>query len=329
MLGHNEWGTFEASVVNKFSAEEITPITSGSGLTTIQERIDCKTDPSSCPTQITYKPDLTDAPVIDVPIWYQHSSAYGSVQSTNNPTGWARGDVYRRTIKPWPNIEITQKRNVVLHDRECSALKWLTDEEIESEWAALPCSSEPHNQNPETRDIGCSKTSGRRGNKIEQYRKGECLRTYIIETLLIELIDGERHHTKLTTQQKVWMDKDSRSVKDTDGVLSITPYGVWDTHSLDEVLKFAHDKIKSSEEVVEEDLPPLDPEIEPVIIEEEEEEEEPETTVEEEEEPIIIYKPPPCGTPMGGPCAEPSKLPFILGLLGLLGVVTYIGTKGD
>jgi len=100
---------------------------------------------------------------------------------------------------------------------------------------------------------------------------------------------------------------------------------------LKDVLKFAHDKIKSSEEVVE-DLLPLDPEIEPVIIEEEEEEEEeeePETTVEEEEEPIIIYKPPPCGTPMGGPCAEPSKLPFILGLLGLLGVVTYIGTKGD
>ena len=59
-----------------------------------------------------------------------------------------------------------------------------------------------------------------------------------------------------------------------------------------------------------------------------EEEEEPETTDEEEEEPIIIYKPP-CGTPAGGPCAEPSKLPFILGLIGLAGVVTYIGTKGD
>ena len=58
------------------------------------------------------------------------------------------------------------------------------------------------------------------------------------------------------------------------------------------------------------------------------EEEEPETTVEEEEEPIIIYKPPPCGTPAGGPCAEPSKLPFILGLIGLVGA-TYIVTKGD
>ena len=302
MLGHNEWGTFEASMITKFLAEEITPLTSRSGLS-IAEMIDCKTDPSSCRTQLTYKPDLTDAPVIDVPIWYRHSSTYGPIQSKNNPSWWAIGDVDGRTIKPWPNIEITQKRNVVLHDRECSALKWLTDEEIESEWAALPCSSEPHNQNPETRDIGCSKTTGRRGHKLEQYRQGECLRTYIIETSLIELIDGERTHTKLTTQQKVWMDKDSGSVKDTDGVLSITPYGLWDTHSLDEVLKFVDDKIKASKEVAD-DQPIHDiGEIPPPPIETPQEEEEEEAVVvdeEEEEEQTIIYKPPPCGTPAGG-----------------------------
>ena len=128
------------------------------------------------------------------------------------------------------------------------------------------------------------------------------------------------------------MDKDSGSVKDTDGVLSITPYGLWDTHSLDEVLKFVDDKIKASKEVAD-DQPIHDiGEIPPPPIETPQEEEEEEAVVvdeEEEEEQTIIYKPPPCGTPAGGPCAEPSKLPFILGLLGLLGVVTYIGTKGD
>ena len=30
MLGHNEWGTFEASMITKFLAEEITPLTSRS-----------------------------------------------------------------------------------------------------------------------------------------------------------------------------------------------------------------------------------------------------------------------------------------------------------
>ena len=219
------------------------------------------------------------------------------------------------------NLSIQQHKVTINDDSECVGLVWL-DEDGNDCLTPSPCGG-----------------GSRRGDKYDQYKRGDCPHEVIITTQLIESKDNENHHIFLQEDKKVWLANELGILNDNywvkenhpdviqDG-LSITPYGEWETNTLHEVLKFAHDKIKSSEEVVEEDLLPLDPEVEPVITEEEEEEEEePETTV-EEEETIIIYKPPPCGTPMGGPCAEPSKLPFILGLIGLVGV-TYIVTKGD
>ena len=69
MLGHNEWGTFEASVVNKFSAEEIIPV---SNISIHQDRYSGQTnytnpsDPK--PIQFQYKPTFSETRY-DIPVW--------------------------------------------------------------------------------------------------------------------------------------------------------------------------------------------------------------------------------------------------------------------
>jgi len=332
MLGHNEWGTFEASVVNKFSAEEITPV---SKISLHQDRFSGQpnmvgyyTNPSDPkPIQFQYKPTFSETRY-EIPVWgctrhcipanhddYDPSKHQGkwfgwdwesnlgfckceiSSKYWENPVDGADGE---------GNPGWTQEAKVyAIQQRKFQP--WLNWEIHQIKYA-------------EIKDTPC--------------KRDECVWTVIVETKLFEITSEGSEELFSDSRQTImssvgYWENNPRVVNDLVGDGSmITPYGNWEVHSLDGVLEFAETLAKERNAQKEEDLMPVDPEVEPVIIEEEEEEEEEEPVVVEEEETIIIYKPPPCGTPAGGPCAEPSKLPFILGLIGLVGA-TYIVTKGD
>ena len=351
MFGHNAWGTFEASVVNKFSAEEITPISNSSWSSCANSEIYYSAKRNDAPIQLTYKPDFSEN-TYEIPIWSgtkklipathqdydkgkwqgkwfgwdwdsDNDKVYGvncgapndkqygkwatpvadvydtSGQTYNHGWGGASGNfrIHERVVRPWLNLEIVQiKYEEILndHDNMCRV------RELECDW------------------------------------------NVIIETKLFELTsEGPKELFWTTTLPGGGQDKYHKGlglpfvVNDLDGDgTMITPYGEWETHTLDDALEFGENLVKErnaqKQEEIKEEEESDEPDheyIEPPVIDDEEE---PETPVEEEEEePPIIHKPPPCGTPAGGPCAEPSKLPFILGIIGLAGVVTYIGTKGD